>query len=196
MKLMTDLQESNRTMVCLNGCTSNVYLANELNTFYLRYVKYDSWWSNTVFNIDVPTVARFLKRKKVNKSPGPDNVSGKVLRACSLQLSGILMYIFNMSHKKQQIWKHATVVPVTKCRTPKVLNYFRPVALTSLVMKTFEKIVRVEILKHVEERLDPFQFAYRAWRGVEDYSCAFSSSTFGDPKNKGMAGFYWFLICI
>lgn len=42
-KLMTDLQESNRTMVSLNGCTSNVYLANELNTFYLRYVKYDSW---------------------------------------------------------------------------------------------------------------------------------------------------------
>lgn len=35
--------------------------------------------SNTVFNIDAPTVVRFLKRSKEKKSPGPDNISGEVL---------------------------------------------------------------------------------------------------------------------
>lgn len=48
------------------------------------------------------------------------------------------------------------------------IHDFRPVALTSLVMKTFEKLVKQQILKQVEDQLDPFQSAYRAGRGVED----------------------------
>jgi len=78
-------------------------------------VKYDSWQSNTVFSIDAPTVARFFKRIKINKSPGPDNISGKVLRACSAQLSGIFSQIFYISVKTQtvpQIWKHDIIVPL------------------------------------------------------------------------------------
>lgn len=50
---------------------------------------------------------------------------------------------------------------------PKSLNDFRPVALTFL-MKTFEKIIKDEILGATHAKLDPFQFAYRAGRGVED----------------------------
>ena len=37
-----------------------------------------------------------------------------------------------------------------KSKSPKVLNDFRPVALTSLVMKNFEELVKQEILKQVE----------------------------------------------
>ncbi|KAI2647452.1 Retrovirus-related Pol polyprotein from type-2 retrotransposable element R2DM [Labeo rohita] len=136
-------------------------LANELNTFYLRFdkdgdnVKYGFLQSNTVFNINAHTVAG----TRGNKSPGADNISGKALKACSVQLSGIFTQIMSLKMLiVPQIWKHATAVPVAKCRTPKVLNDFRPVALTSLVIKIFEKI-------HTE---DPFQFAYRAGRGVED----------------------------
>lgn len=35
-------------------------------------------------------------------------------------------------------------------------------------MKTFEKLVKQELQKLVEEQLDPLQFAYSASRGVED----------------------------
>ena len=57
-------------------------------------------------------------------------------------------------------WQRATLQRVT--------NDFRPVALTSLVMKSFEKIVKCLLLLRVGEALDPRQFAYRARRGVED----------------------------
>ena len=60
------------------------------------------------------------------------------------------------------------IVPVPKIKTPKSLNDYRPVALTSFVMKTFEKIVKEEILCVPQTKLDPLQFAYRAGRGVED----------------------------
>ena len=45
---------------------------------------------------------------------------------------------------------------------------FCPVALTSLVMKTQEKIVKSFILSAVQPMLDPLQFAYSAGRGIED----------------------------
>ncbi len=55
---------------------------------------------------------------------------------------------------------------------PKTLNDFRPVALTSLVMKCFEKFVRDELLLKTQNLLDLLQFAYQARRGVEDASSA------------------------
>ena len=67
-----------------------------------------------------------------------------------------------------KVWKHATIIPVAKTKHPKELNDFRPVALTSLVMKTFEKIVKQDILRQTEGLLDPLQFAYQPGRGVED----------------------------
>ena len=62
----------------------------------------------------------------------------------------------------------STVIPVLKKSTPKQLSDLRLVALTSLVMKTQEKIVKSFILTAVEPMLDPLQFAYRAGTGVED----------------------------
>ena len=37
------------------------------------------------------------------------------------------------------IWKLSTVIPIPKKDNPKLANDFRPIALTSLVMKTLEK---------------------------------------------------------
>ena len=68
------------------------------------------------------------------------------------------------------VWKQSVVVPVAKIKNPVVLNDFRPVALTSLVMKQFERLVKSELLEKTESLLDPFQFAYRAMRGVQDAS--------------------------
>ena len=55
-----------------------------------------------------------------------------------------------------------------KKTNPKEPNDFRPVALTSLPMKTLEKIVKNFVLAATGNLLDPLQFAYRAGRGVDD----------------------------
>lgn len=59
------------------------------------------------------------------------------------------------------------VIPIPKFNGPKTLNDFRPVALTSVLMKCFERI-RTEILKKTEQASDSLQFAYRPLRGVGD----------------------------
>ncbi len=116
-------------------------------------------------------MAKSFKQTKTGKSPGPDNISSRLLSSCAEQLAPIFYYIFQLSLNQQRVprcWKQSTVIPVAKINHPKVFNDFRPVALTSLVMKSFEKLIKRDLLSKTEHLLDPLQFAYRAGRGVED----------------------------
>lgn len=56
----------------------------------------------------------------------------------------------------------------THSKPPKELNEFRPVALKSLVMKNFEKILKDKVVSLIDGKLDPLQFAYQAGKGVDD----------------------------
>ena len=90
---------------------------------------------------------------KANKSQGPDDICGCLLKTCSNELAPIFHHIFNKSLQTQHVpkcWKDAVVVPIPKSNCPKVLNDFRPIALTSTVMKTFEKLVKTEIMKRTD----------------------------------------------
>ncbi|KAK3513073.1 hypothetical protein QTP70_000962 [Hemibagrus guttatus] len=55
-------------------------------------------------------------------------------------------------------------------KKPKItgLNDYRPVALTSVVMKSFERLVLAYLKNITGPLLDPLQFAYRANRSVDD----------------------------
>ena len=58
------------------------------------------------------------------------------------QLSGVFQCLFQTSIDTctiPDIWKLSTVIPIPKKDNPKLPNDFRPIALTSLVMKTLEK---------------------------------------------------------
>uniref|UniRef100_A0A3Q3E360 Reverse transcriptase domain-containing protein n=1 Tax=Labrus bergylta TaxID=56723 RepID=A0A3Q3E360_9LABR len=55
-----------------------------------------------------------------------------------------------------------------KHSSAKSLNDFRPVALTPIIMKCFERLVLARIKNHLSPSLDPFQFAYRQNRSTED----------------------------
>ena len=67
-------------------------------------------------------------------------------------------------------WKTSTIILVLKKATPLQLNDYRPVALTSIIAKCFEKVVSKHLKFDVVDQLDPFQFAYKDSRGVEDAS--------------------------
>lgn len=57
------------------------------------------------------------------------------------------------------LYKDCTCAKIT---APQSFNDFRPVSLTSLVMKAFEKIAKNEILILSLDKLNSLQFAYRA----------------------------------
>ncbi len=66
------------------------------------------------------------------------------------------------------LWKKSTIIPVPKKPCPSDNNDYRPVALTSVIMKCFEKYVVSLLKSQIDSALDPFQFAYRQGRGTDD----------------------------
>ena len=73
-------------------------------------------------------------------------------------------YIFNISLKLGKVpllWKTPCVVPVPKITHPKDFNSYRPVALTSHLMKTLEWLVLTHLRPLVGPFMDPLQFAFQ-----------------------------------
>ncbi|KAK3574559.1 hypothetical protein QTP86_010173 [Hemibagrus guttatus] len=112
----------------------------------------------------------FLKQKK-RKAPGPDGVTPVCLRTCADQLAFIFSQIFNRSLELCEVpacFKRSTIIPIPKEPKMTGLNDYRPVALTSVVMKSFERLVLAYLKNITGPLLDPLQFAYRANRSVDD----------------------------
>ncbi|KAI4882367.1 hypothetical protein NFI96_008890 [Prochilodus magdalenae] len=80
-------------------------------------------------------------------------------------------HIFNLSLAQAAvptIFKTATIVPVPKHPTASALNDFRPVALTPIISKCFERLVLSHLKSCLPATLDPHQFAYRSNRSTKD----------------------------
>ncbi|KAK1784066.1 hypothetical protein P4O66_021738, partial [Electrophorus voltai] len=116
-------------------------------------------------------VRRVFKRVNTRKAMGPDGICGRVLKACTDQLAPVFTDIFNLSLTLGIVpssFKRSTIVPVPKKPRPSDLSDYRPVTLTSVVMKCFEKLVRDFITSSLPASMDPLQFAYRHNRSTDD----------------------------
>ena len=112
-----------------------------------------------------------MKCLKEHKAAGPDNVSPRLLKNCSAELAPVFYVIFNWSIqicKVPSIYKFSKIIPVPKKTNAEVFNDFRPVALTSCIMKCFERVVLKFIKSLLPADFDPYQFAYRENRCIED----------------------------
>ena len=62
----------------------------------------------------------------------------------------------------------ATIVPVSKKAKGTELNDYRPIALTSVIMKGFERLVKNDITSTLPDTLEALQFSYRTNRSTDD----------------------------
>ena len=122
-----------------------------LNHFYARFeasnteacMRASAVPDDCVSRLSVSDVSKTFKQGNIHKAGGPDGVPGCVRRACADQLAGVFTDIFNMSLTKSVIptcFKQTTIVPVPKNTKATCLNNYRPVALTSVAMKCFERL--------------------------------------------------------
>ncbi|KAI2650804.1 putative RNA-directed DNA polymerase from transposon BS [Labeo rohita] len=168
---------------------ANQQLADDLNEFYCRFEKQKTGLTPYT-HPDCPTtqpstpcpsipptvsqpalkicegdVCKVFRKQKTRKAKGPDGVSSACLKACAVQLSSIFTLIFNRSLELcivPSCFKCFTIIPVPKKSKITGLNDYRPVALTSVVLKLFERLVLSYLKDITGPFLDPLQFAYRA----------------------------------
>ena len=115
--------------------------------------------SDTTFDIDLSAsrVKPILDNLDINMAQGPDAISGAVLKNCSETLAYTLSILFNLSYNTGYIpqeWKLANVVPVHKKDDKNKVTNYRPISLTSLVMKVFERILYDELLTRTIDKID------------------------------------------
>lgn len=157
--------------------------ANELNNFYLRFETNTFNECNKILgeiNCNMGTsrilihsedVTRVLKTQCSSKATGPDDMSCFLLKTFAEELTPAWQRLFQLSidtYTIPELWKKSTIIPIPKNSCPQDNNDYRPVALTSNVMKSFEKIIIRELRRGVEPYLDQYQFAYKKNCGTND----------------------------
>ncbi|KAK9535832.1 hypothetical protein VZT92_008187 [Zoarces viviparus] len=125
----------------------------------------------TTLSIPKKEVNRLFKKQNPRKAAGPDLISPSTLKYCADQLSLVFTDIFNTSLESCHVpacFKVSTIIPVPKKPRITGLSDYRPVTLTSVVMKSFARLVLSHLKTLTDPLLDPMQFAYRANRSVDD----------------------------
>ena len=115
------------------------------------------------FHISRFGILKLLQRINSNKAAGPDGIHGKILKNCSVSLALPLSLMYNICYRTGVIpkeWKSAFVVPVHKKDDKSVVENYRPISLTCLVMKTFEVCIRDEIMSRCNNLINTQQHGF------------------------------------
>ncbi len=161
------------------ACDDDTSLPDALNHFYSRFEmqndtpaqKLPTPPNDRALCLSPADVRKTLSRINPRKAAGPDNIPGRVLKDCAAQLTDVLTDIFNISLSQAVVptcLKSTTIIPVPKKSPVSCLNDYRPIALTPIMMKCFERLVMHNIKNSLPNTLDPLQFAYRPNRSTDD----------------------------
>jgi hypothetical protein len=127
----------------------------------------DSSNSSSRFNRDISfnEVRKICNKINLASAIGPDNISPHFLKHLPHSMLTLLWQIFNYSWTHSllpQQWKQADVVLIPKKGgDPSDPKSFRPISLTSLVVKAFERIIYKRIIPIIDPLLNPMQSGFR-----------------------------------
>ena len=110
------------------------------------------------------------------------------MKQCATQMCQVFSLLFSWSLREcfvPKLWKTSVTCPVPKNNRPASLNDYRPVALTPIVMKSFERLILKSILSYVSPRLDPFQFAYEPNRSTDDVTLTVLQNAYSHLEKPG-----------
>ena len=136
--------------------------------------------NDQVFDIDFNRnrVHKHLSNNNYDKASGPDGIHGKILKNCSESLAYPLSLILKVSYNTGSLpkeWKLANFVPIHKKGGKDDIKNYRPISLTCLVMKLFERILKEELLLRTSHLLDSRQHGF-----LNHKSCSTNMISFTD----------------
>ena len=113
--------------------------------------------------IDLLQVVTELKPKT---SAGYDNCSNKILKKIFRNISEPLLHLINHAIRSETFpheWKVAKIIPVFKKGDKHEMTNYRPVSLLPTVSKIIEKLLIIQLERHIKENdiMYPLQFGFR-----------------------------------
>ena len=129
-------------------------------------------------HIAASDITKLLNNINPHKATGPDQVSGKILKEISTDITPAIQLIFQKSLFTGTIptdWKHANVCPVFKKGDKhNAINYI-PVSLTCILCKLCKHVISSNIMQHLENHsiLYDLQNGFRSARSCETHLVSF-----------------------
>ena len=110
-------------------------------------------------------------RLNVSKACGPDSITPFLLKSSAEYISVPLSHLFNQSLSTGTLpfdWVSANVVPIHKRNDKHIPGNYRPISLTSVVIKVFERIIHQHLVSALESHhlLSPSQSGFRTRRST------------------------------
>ena len=123
-------------------------------------------------NVTKKGVLSLLQGINENKATGPDEIPGKFLKACAVELHEVFTILFQTSLDLGVVpdeWKVAHIFPLFKKGDKTKAENYRPISLTSITCKLLEHIVHSNIMGFLDSNkiLSPFQHGFRQKRSCE-----------------------------
>ena len=127
---------------------------------------------NTLSDIDITKdIIDAIKTISKNSSGGPDEFPAILLKQCNKSLAHPLQLLDKASLKIGEIptdLKQAIITPIYKGGSRNLPKNYRPVALTSHLIKILEKILAKNIHQFLEthQKINPTQHGFRSFRSL------------------------------
>jgi hypothetical protein len=125
----------------------------------------------TLTEIDFTTddIVQAMDALSTNSAPGPDAIPAMLLKNCKYAIAVPLLSIWKKSFESgsiAQIYKNALVIPIHKGGSKATPKNYRPISLTSHIIKIFERVLRSKLAAYLEVNnlLNPTQHGFRSGR--------------------------------
>ena len=140
---------------------------------------YDETSSDSCKPFSLDELKAAISQMKTKGACGPDNIPPTFLKALGEHALNELLSIFNESFLNgicPQVWRQAIIIPLLKAfKSASDLASFRPISLTSCIVKTLERMIAERLYYFTESKglITPLQAGYRKMRGCEDQIARF-----------------------
>jgi len=145
-----------------------------LNRRYKKVLGSSSVDGESCKKFSMRDLKRAIAKMKPKGAPGPDDLPPSFFKALGEKALEVLLHIYNTSFEAgfcPQIWRNATIIPLLKQgKSPSELESFRPVSLTSVMVKILERMVADRLIRMAEKEgwFSHLQAGFRKGRSCED----------------------------
>ena len=171
-------------LIDLNGKTyvSDLEKANLLAESFVKVFSSDNGKLPSFdFPVTVPDTPLYFNRMDIESilrkwpnsfSVTPDEIPFKFIKEVHSVISEPLELIFNISLIRSQVpnrWKHSYVTAIPKKAPLTDPGNYRPISLTSIFARAFEKLLKKHVVRHLERNniIPEQQHGFRAGKSVE-----------------------------
>ena len=127
--------------------------------------------TEAMLEFTVEDVEAAIGELKTNSAPGPDGVPAQLLKRCKQAISAPLASMWRRSLEAGVVpsfYKLSLVTPLHKKENKITPGNYRPVSLTSHIVKVFERVIKRKLVNYLEwnKFISPNQHGFRSGRST------------------------------